>query len=314
VASLTAHAHLLGEAMVFAHREHKRSLAATQEEAKRQTEAIYGMFAPRPRSRDEEEQGLEIAEEEAEAETAAVEEKTRMRTSSVKPSSAVRRFTSIPPNAAVDLTAENVDVVLLDLETTGLKTDKNRIIQVAAAVLGGSASSQSVFNRYILPDSDLPLPSKIVELTGISTAFLEEQGHTTEQALTDLKAWIASLKKEKSGRRLVLVAHNARNFDFKFLSSELSRVDSSAHGASLAQVVGVDALLDSLDIVRHSKAWALSPTGEPQGKSMAALYSHVRGGEQILNAHNALSDVLALEEILESDVLAKTRFLPCVFH
>ena len=168
-----------------------------------------------PRSRDEEEQGLEIAEEEqAEAETvsasAAAEEKTRMRTSSVKPSSAVRRFTSIPPNAAVDLTAENVDVVLLDLETTGLKTDTNRIIQVAAAVLGGSASSQNVFNRYVRPASDLPLSAKIVELTGISTAFLEEQGHTTEQALTDLRAWIASLKKEKSGRRLVLVAHNAK--------------------------------------------------------------------------------------------------------
>jgi DNA polymerase III epsilon subunit-like protein len=112
--------------------------------------------------------------------------------------------------------------------------------------------------------------------------------------------------KEKNGRKLVLVAHNARNFDCKFLSSELSRVDSSAHGTSLARAVGVDTLLDSLDIVKERKAWALSPNGEPKKKNMTVLYSHVRGGEQILNAHNALSDVLALEEILESDALART--------
>jgi DNA polymerase III epsilon subunit family exonuclease len=117
-------------------------------------------------------------------------------------------------NSNIDWSYVKDDIVFIDFETTGLKPETNRIIEIGAIrfdkvkYLSTSAvDSFSMLIRY-----EKKLPAKIVEITGITNEDLKD-GEDIKSGLKQLLEFI--------GNRTVL-AYNAE-FDKAFLIEECKR-------------------------------------------------------------------------------------------
>jgi len=97
--------------------------------------------------------------------------------------------------------------VVLDLETTGLSSRYDRIIEFGAVKVVDGLVASSI---DILINPQIPLPKEITELTGIKEEMLVGKP-TIKEALPQILAYIGDS---------VLVTHNAR-FDFTFLQEAL---------------------------------------------------------------------------------------------
>ncbi|HEV2801890.1 MAG TPA: exonuclease domain-containing protein [Pyrinomonadaceae bacterium] len=105
---------------------------------------------------------------------------------------------------------DETDYVVIDVETTGAKTPPARITEIGAyRVCGGRIVAE--FQTLVNPQ--MPIPSFIVSLTGITDAMVKSAPLFSEVA-ADLLGFID---------RAVLVAHNAP-FDVRFLNHEIARV------------------------------------------------------------------------------------------
>lgn len=95
------------------------------------------------------------------------------------------------------------EVAVLDIETTGYDADRDRIIEVAAAIMRGP----EVIERFsALVDPLIPVPLEITKLTGIDAGMLEG-AISAEQAVAQLAAFV---------RERDIVAHNG-GFDRGFI-------------------------------------------------------------------------------------------------
>jgi len=100
-------------------------------------------------------------------------------------------------------------LVFLDLETTGTRTTRDRITEIAALrVERGEVTAR--WHRLI--DPEIPIPSHITALTGIHDEMLRG-APTFDEIAAELKAWLGDA---------ILVAHNAR-FDYGFLRNAFRR-------------------------------------------------------------------------------------------
>ena len=101
-----------------------------------------------------------------------------------------------------DIAIDTAAFVVLDVETTGLNTYTDQIIEIGAVRIENGVEVAE-FSQLINPGR--PVPEKVAELTGISTAMLRDQ--------PDLKSVMPDFQKFCEGA--VLVAHNAP-FDIAF--------------------------------------------------------------------------------------------------
>ena len=192
-----------------------------------------------------------------------------------------------------------MQVKVLDLETTGLQHKDHRIIQIAAKVLGDESS---LYNAYIRPVGAIVSPF-IADLTGIEQAFLDAEGMSFQEGWDGFKNWLREVK-GVGNRPVVMLAHNGKKFDYDFLAAEVHRHCPCADQEDWYKEAGITAFVDSLLILREDGAWpnkALKPKRFRQGD----LYEHVVG-KPLENGHNAIFDILALEEILLDDMLRET--------
>jgi DNA polymerase III epsilon subunit-like protein len=181
----------------------------------------------------------------------------------------------------------NVIFVVFDLETTGLMVKTNRIIQIAAKVVGEEESD--IFNSYILP-VDLKVSNNITELTGITQEFLNDNGMSIEEAIMKFQIWLTELK-ERDDREIILLAHNAKTFDLPFLKEAIRKTSSSPFFDSFRCV-------DSLLLLRDKRLWNGK---QPPSFKLSDVHKFVMDEE--FPAHNAINDVIAL-----GNVLAKVDF------
>ncbi len=105
---------------------------------------------------------------------------------------------------------QNNEYVVLDVETTGLSSEDDRIIEIAAIHIKDGAIAESY---QTLIRQDMPLGKNIVELTSITDEMLEKDGVPIKAALEKLNSFVGSKP---------LVCHNAR-FDCGFLTAEAKR-------------------------------------------------------------------------------------------
>ncbi|MEM9358550.1 MAG: DUF294 nucleotidyltransferase-like domain-containing protein, partial [Pseudomonadota bacterium] len=106
----------------------------------------------------------------------------------------------------------SVPTVVLDTETTGLDTTKDRIVQIGAVrIQGGQVAETEIFNRLVNPEC--PIPSVSTGIHGISDADVAQEAVFTE-AMSELSGWLGAS----------LLVGFSTGFDVAVLQAEHKRV------------------------------------------------------------------------------------------
>lgn len=179
---------------------------------------------------------------------------------------------------------QNCSLVLFDVETTGLKIDKNEIIQISAKCEGEN------FNTYVKPRRGVSPKAK--EITGITMRRgqmyhknVPVDSKDLPTALVEFLEFLESL----SPKPIILIAHNA-NFDMTFLLMALQA--SSLTERFLPSCAG---FIDTLSMAR-----AVQPAktvGGPENNKIKGLLEYFFGEVEV-DLHNSEIDILAMEAIM----------------
>ncbi|GMG97100.1 PolC-type DNA polymerase III [Tepidimicrobium xylanilyticum] len=154
--------------------------------------------------------------------------------------------------------------VVFDIETTGLSSRNDMITEIGAVkIKNGQIVDQ--FSQLINPE--VPIPSKITNLTGITDEMVKDKP-TIKEVLPRFYAFI-----ENS----VLVAHNA-SFDVSFIKEQCARLNLTFDNP----------IFDTLELSR-----ALFPELKSHKLNLVAKHLNV----SLLNHHRAVDDAKATAEI-----------------
>ena len=151
-------------------------------------------------------------------------------------------------------------IVVLDFESTGLDTLKDRVIEIGAVKMTGGTLVDTL---SILVNPKIPLRPKITEITGITDMMLADK-ETAETAIPKLMDFIGDA---------AIAAHNAA-FDGKLLKAELRRLGREFNAPIL------DTLSLSRKLLPELKSFKL--------KSVCKALS-----VSLKNAHRAVHDATA---------------------
>ena len=153
-------------------------------------------------------------------------------------------------------------VLAFDLETTGISTNNDRIVQVA--LIGADADGNPI-HHDILVNPQRPIPRDASRVHGIY-----DQDVRSKPAFKECANELAELMEGA-----VIVGHNARKFDMPLLQNEFYRC-----GISPPKPLVV---LDTLEAVRRLKI--------PRPHNLGAQCA--RHGIDLSNAHDAAADAAA---------------------
>jgi DNA polymerase III epsilon subunit family exonuclease len=169
---------------------------------------------------------------------------------------------------------EKIEFLVVDVETTGLSTSTDVILQVGAVVTDTQGRIKRRFSTYVRPgDGKLPWDTPhppAHEIHGITNDDVN-RGLPTRRALRRLR---------RLAKRRILVAHNAK-FDYGFISSESQR-----HSVA----IDVDLPVCTLELSRK-----LDPK-RAESHRLATLCE--RYNIPLDNAHDALCDATATARLL----------------
>ena len=157
------------------------------------------------------------------------------------------------------------ELIVFDLETTGLNPSHDRITEIGAVKIKDGAVVDT-FATFV--DPQVPISAFITEKTGISNAMV--QGAPLEKEAVELFY-------DFCGEDAVLIAHNA-NFDTGFIRKTLERQGKPFENTYIDTVVMARSLLP-----------------ENKRHSLDALAKHYKCGA--FNHHRALDDAKMLTEI-----------------
>ena len=166
-----------------------------------------------------------------------------------------------------DVLIEDAELVVFDLETTGLSARRDRVCEIGA-VRVRALEIADTFETLVDPGT--ALPASIARLTGIREVDLRR----APRAETAVRRFLAFAGDDP------LAAHNAR-FDVGFLDGELERLTGRRVAAHVLDTVWLARRL----LVRRSERFSLAWLAHFFGTSTAPC-------------HRALPDALATAEIL----------------
>jgi len=109
---------------------------------------------------------------------------------------------------------KKAEFLVVDVETTGLATDSDLILQIGAVVTNAKGTVLRSYSTYVRPSNGGSFPWGVENppahhIHGITNEQLR-QGLHTKRAMRQLR---------RLARKRILVAHNAK-FDFGFIKSE----------------------------------------------------------------------------------------------
>lgn len=165
-------------------------------------------------------------------------------------------------------------ILIFDTETTGLRFDRDEIIQFSAVVLERSGVTQQ-YDRLIRLAPGQQVPPEIQRLTGITTQDVEQRGIPRDQAAREIAGLLAG--------NTLLTAYNA-HFDLSFLFHMLR-----VHGDP-GCLRGKDKL-DLLTVYRDRRAY-------PHKLRDAITAYGLEGTVQ--NSHQADQDALATVSVMDA--------------
>lgn len=156
--------------------------------------------------------------------------------------------------------------IYYDTETTGLKSDKDRIVEIAAY----DPERDLRFERFVNPG--IPIPAEATAITHITDAMVASAPSFAEIG----KEFAAFCEGD-----VVLIAHNNDTFDYHFLRKEFER-----HAVEMPTWK----FLDSLKWARRYRPDLPKHTLQ----SLREVYGIVAN-----NAHRAMDDVIVLYQIFQ---------------
>lgn len=165
-------------------------------------------------------------------------------------------------------------ILIFDTETTGLRFDRDEIIQFSAVALERSGVTQQ-YDRLIRLAPGQQVPPEIQRLTGITTQDVEQRGIPRDQAAREIAGLLAG--------NTLLTAYNA-HFDLSFLFHMLR-----VHGDP-GCLRGKDKL-DLLTVYRDRRAY-------PHKLRDAIAAYELEGTVQ--NSHQADQDALATVSVMDA--------------
>lgn len=113
---------------------------------------------------------------------------------------------------AIDPSALPKRFVVFDLETIGLNSKKDEIIEIGAILVNRDSDNHDTFQALVRPRNKSTKES--IKRNGITQEMVEKDGGS-------LKIALAQFLKFADG--LPLVAHNAKEFDMKFLTAAVNK-------------------------------------------------------------------------------------------
>lgn len=113
----------------------------------------------------------------------------------------------------------SIRILGIDLETTGLDTKEDRIIEVGAVVWDVAAKTPlEIYSQFVKPPPEkFPLPEVITNLTGIQDSWLRDLGVPFVEAAAELSS--LCLRHQIK----YVLAHNGENFDKPLFCAEVER-------------------------------------------------------------------------------------------
>lgn len=160
------------------------------------------------------------------------------------------------------------DYVIIDIETSGLSHENDRIIEIAAI----HVKNGSVDNEFqTLVKQDITIPSEICALTGITDEMLRSDGMPIKAALETLISFVG---------KSTIIMHNV-SFDCGFLISEAKR-----NNISLFRNRCIDTIPLAKRLVHGVSKYTLT-----------ALCEHF--GIDVHGAHRALTDCHLTQALIE---------------
>jgi len=158
--------------------------------------------------------------------------------------------------------------IVLDLETTGLNVEKDRILEIGAVKVVNSKVIDTF--DYVIK-TDIEVPEDIIKITGITQEEIN-QGKSISEALLQLKTFISNY---------CVIGYNIMNYDARILHFECVR-----HNVEYPFI----RIIDVLPIVRQAV----------QGIPSYSLFDVAKVlNIQFQTAHRALADCLICNEIYQ---------------
>jgi DNA polymerase-3 subunit alpha/DNA polymerase-3 subunit epsilon len=172
-----------------------------------------------------------------------------------------------------------VTYLFLDTETTGVRRYRDRVVQLAWALVDDNETVLSEECFVVRPDG-FSIPPEAASIHGITTFLAREQGRPLREVLSKFSAAAESAD--------IAVAHNL-DFDFGILQHDFDVAGMEYPCNGLIKVC----------TMKLSAEWCRLPklNGRPGFKWPKLEELHYRlFGRSFNNAHNALSDVRACRE------------------
>ena len=164
-------------------------------------------------------------------------------------------------------------IVYFDTETTGVKPGKDHIIELALLIYDDGELTEE-YDEFIQIDEKLP--SKIVELTGITDEMLKDEGGAAKDAAAKI---ITVLKKDS-----VWVAHNTQ-FDLLFIYNLLK------------EYFDEEDILDKLSKVKWLDTLTIFKDRAGYPHRLENMVEHYKLKD--VRFHRAIDDARALKECLK---------------
>lgn len=184
-------------------------------------------------------------------------------------------------------------IVAFDLETTGFSPAKAEILELGLAVWDPVSDITLTGSALFRPSR--PIPQHITDLTGISAATLAQEG--TE----DLRTALRGLKQLTAREDVLLVGHNARAFDYKFIAAQGVRMPERRLWDTLLQF-RADLSRKRLPTFLATQT-AAAKYGVRLKTNLAAAGTYYRCPETKGPSHRALADALRSLEVFKAQVV-----------
>ena len=173
-------------------------------------------------------------------------------------------------------------VCVFDLETTGVDTQQDRIVQVGIVHNVDGSKSMPAYETLVNPG--MPIPEGAAKVHGITDDMVEDARAFPEVADEVLE--YLSGKNAEGDKLPIVCGYNAVGYDAPLLNAELAR-----HGRE--ERLNLWAILDPMIFVNwHHRGF--------RSRKLEQVANHY--GYELLNAHSAIADVKATVAIVRGMV------------